>query len=163
MTKRLQPHCFCLFVLGTLGRWSTTRATQDNWQKFRYRRASGPADEASDWEDCAILAELFNRSMSAGHFPAACKDAFITPALKKPGLDPTNVQSYPPISNLSVVSKLLQRIVTRPLNNHLMSANLLPSLQPGFRPGHSAELAFFGYCQTYWRLSTTGILLLWLY
>ena len=32
--------------------------------------------------------------MSAGHFPAAFKDAFITPALKKPGLDVTNVQSY---------------------------------------------------------------------
>ena len=51
--------------------------------------------------------ELFNRSMSAGHFPSAFKDTFITPALKKPGLDATNVQSDRPISNLSVVSKLL--------------------------------------------------------
>jgi len=80
--------------------------------------------------------------MSAGHFPAAFKDAFITPALKKPGLDVTNVQSCRPISNLSVVSKLLERIVAGQLNSYLwMSANLLPSLQSGFRPGHSTETA----------------------
>jgi len=35
-----------------------------------------------------FLAELFNRSMSAGHFPATFKEAFITPAIKKPGLEP---------------------------------------------------------------------------
>ena len=64
-------------------------------------------------EMALFLTELFNRSMSAGHFPAT----FITPALKKPGLDVTNVQSYLPISNLSVVSKLLERIVARQLNN----------------------------------------------
>ena len=80
--------------------------------------------------------------MSAGHFPAAFKDAFITPALKQPGLDVTNVQSCRPISNLSVVSKLLERIVAGQLNSYLwMSANLLPSLQSGFRPGHSTETA----------------------
>jgi len=43
--------------------------------------------------------------------------------------------------NLSVVSKLLERIVARQLNNYLMSANLLLSLQSGFRPGHSTETA----------------------
>ena len=87
-----------------------------------------------------FLTELFDRSMSAGHFSAAFKEAFITPALKKPGLDATNVQSYRPISNLSVVSKLLEWIVAQQLNNYLMSANL-PSLQSGFRPGHSTETA----------------------
>jgi len=35
-----------------------------------------------------FLAELFNRSMSAGHFPSTFKEAFITPAIKKPGLEP---------------------------------------------------------------------------
>jgi len=40
-----------------------------------------------------FLTELFNRSMSAGHFPATFKDAFITPAIKKPGLDAMDAQS----------------------------------------------------------------------
>jgi len=45
-------------------------------------------------EIAPFLTKLFNRSMSAGHFPVAFKDAFITPALKKPGLDvvPPNFQ-----------------------------------------------------------------------
>ena len=58
-------------------------------------------------EIAPFLTELFNRSMSAGHFPAAFKEAFITSALKKPGLYATNVQSYRLISNLSVVSNCL--------------------------------------------------------
>jgi len=88
-----------------------------------------------------FLTELFNRSMSAGHFPATFKEAFITPAIKKPGLDAMDAQSYRPISNLTVVSKLLERIVARQLKSYLQSFDLLPSLQSGFRPGHSTETA----------------------
>jgi len=50
-----------------------------------------------------------------GHFPAAFKEAFITPTVKKAGLDPTDVSSYRPISNLRVLSKLLERLVVRQL------------------------------------------------
>ena len=52
------------------------------------------------------LTELFNRSLSLGHFPGMYKAAYITPLLKKPSLDATVVKSYRPISNLSVLSKL---------------------------------------------------------
>jgi len=52
-------------------------------------------------EIAPFLTELFNRSMSAGHFPVALKEAFITPALKKPGLDVANVQLYRPQSPIS--------------------------------------------------------------
>jgi len=54
-----------------------------------------------------FITELFNRSMSGGCFPAVFKEAFITPIVKKAGLDATEVSSYRPISNLSVMSKLL--------------------------------------------------------
>ena len=86
------------------------------------------------WRSCLI-------ALSSGHFPATFKEASITPAIKKPGLDAMNVQSYRPISNLSVVSNLLQRIVARQLNCYLQSSDLRPSLQSGFRPGHSTETA----------------------
>lgn len=77
----------------------------------------------------------------AGRFPAAFKEASVTPILKKAGLDSTDVSSYRPISNLSVLSKLLERLVVRQLMEYLTSADLLPSLQSGFRPGHSTETA----------------------
>ena len=42
---------------------------------------------------------------------------------------------------MSILSKLLERLVVRQLLHFLASANLLPSLQSGFRPGHSTETA----------------------
>jgi len=88
-----------------------------------------------------FIVELFNRSLSEGHFPAAFKGAFITPTVKKAGLDATDVSSYRPISNLPVLSKLLERLVVRQLMEYLSSADLLPSLQSSFRPRHSTETA----------------------
>jgi len=37
-----------------------------------------------------FIVEVFNRSLVRGHFPAAFKKAFITPTLKKPGIDGYN-------------------------------------------------------------------------
>ena len=87
------------------------------------------------------LTELFNRSLSAGYIPRAFKHAAITPIVKKAGLDLHDVNSYRPISNFSVVSKLLERLVARQLLSHLNFHHLLPPLQSGFRSGHSTETA----------------------
>jgi len=38
-----------------------------------------------------FVVELFNRSLCEGHFPAVFKEAFVTPVVKKPGLDATGV------------------------------------------------------------------------
>jgi hypothetical protein len=48
--------------------------------------------------------------------------------LKKTDLDPTDVKSYRPISNLLVISKLLERLVARQLIAHLTAFELLPEL-----------------------------------
>ena len=61
--------------------------------------------------------------------------------MKKPRLDATDTSSYRPISHLSVLSKLLERLVVSQLMKYLTSADLLPLLQYGFRPGHSTETA----------------------
>ena len=60
-----------------------------------------------------FLTYLFNISLSSGRVPAAFKDSFVTPAIKKPGSDEGNPSSYRPISNLSVISKILERFVAR--------------------------------------------------
>jgi Reverse transcriptase (RNA-dependent DNA polymerase) len=56
-------------------------------------------------------------------------------------MDPSDVRSYRPISNLSVTSKLLERLVARQLLAHLNSTGLLPSLQSAYRTNHSTETA----------------------
>jgi len=54
-----------------------------------------------------VVSVAFNHNC----FPATFKEASITPVLKKPGLHATSASSHRPISNLSVLSKLLERLV----------------------------------------------------
>jgi hypothetical protein len=80
-----------------------------------------------------FLTELFNRSPSFGHVPDVFKIAHISPLLKKADRGSSNVrpdmQSYRPISNLSVLSKLLERLVALQLKAHLDSCILFRRLQ----------------------------------
>jgi hypothetical protein len=56
-------------------------------------------------------------------------------------MDVSDCRSYRPISNLSVVSKLLERLVARQLMDYLRSNDLLPSYQSAYQPFHSTETA----------------------
>ena len=73
-----------------------------------------------------FIVELCNRSLSAGVVPSAFKTAYIMPVLKKSGLNSADVESYRPISNLPVLSKLLERLVARPVSyTHLTLPTIL--------------------------------------
>ena len=88
-----------------------------------------------------FLSYLFSRSFAVGVVPCSYKAAYVTPLLKKPDLDRMDARSYRPISNLSVVSKLLERLAARRLVSYLTSANLMPPLQSAYRTSHSTETA----------------------
>jgi len=68
-----------------------------------------------------FLAELINRCLLSGSVPRQFKVACIMPRLKKTDLDPADPKSYRPIANLSVLSKLLQRLVAQQLVAYLNS------------------------------------------
>jgi hypothetical protein len=73
-----------------------------------------------------FIAELFSRSLEQGYYPTEFKRAFVTPVIKQTGLDASVASSYRPISNLSVLSKLFERMVARQLLSYLNDNNLLP-------------------------------------
>ena len=87
------------------------------------------------------LAAIINMSLESGTVPATFKHAVITPLLKKPNLDPDLMNNYRPISNLSFVSKLLERHVAIQLRHHLDNNDLLDIFQSAYRKYHSTETA----------------------
>ena len=88
------------------------------------------------------LAFLFNSTLTLGHFPRSWKQAKVI-AILKPRKPPPNPESYRPISLLSALSKLLERVITQRLDAHTRRIHLIPKEQFGFRKRHStvAQLA----------------------
>ena len=68
------------------------------------------------------------------------KQAIVTPLLKEAGLDAADMANYRPVSNLTFLSKTVERVVAKQLNGYL-AANGLPRLQSAYRRGHSTETA----------------------
>jgi hypothetical protein len=84
---------------------------------------------------------LVNLSLSTGVFPDEMKLALVTPLLKKSSLDPEVLGNFRPVSNLSFLSKLLERVVARQLIAYLEQRSLLVPVQSAYRANHSTETA----------------------
>ena len=72
-------------------------------------------------------------------FPQDFKNAVVKPRLKKDGLDTSQIKNYRPVSNLSFISKLLERVVQLRLQEFLDSNNLMPGIQSGYRQYHRLQ------------------------
>ena len=66
-----------------------------------------------------VLTRIVNSSLASSTVPAAMKHAVITPLLKKACIDADNLASYRPISQLSFVSKLLEKHVAIQIRQHM--------------------------------------------
>ncbi len=89
-----------------------------------------------------VVANLVNASLSTGRFPKCFKHALVTPLIKNGKLDENSMASYRPISNLHYVSKLLERCVTKQLQEHLLKNSCYEPFQSAYCPYHSTETAF---------------------
>ena len=61
--------------------------------------------------------------------------------LKKAGLDHNNFKNYRPVSNLSFLSKVIEKVVLKQLLEYLNTNSLLSPNQSAYRPCHSTETA----------------------
>ena len=88
-----------------------------------------------------VLTRIVNSSIETSLVPCVMKHAVVTPLLKKTRLDPENMMNYRPISNLSFVSKLLEKHVATQVRQHLEVNALFDVFQSAYRPAHSCETA----------------------
>ena len=88
-----------------------------------------------------VITTIINKSLETGIFPSEFKQAIVTPLLKKSSLDPEVLKNFRPVSNLSFVSKILEKVVARQLNEHLVLNNFMEPFQSAYRAGHSTESA----------------------
>ena len=77
--------------------------------------------------------------MSTGVFPDQFKNCSVHPLLKKSNLDKENLSNYRPISHLSYLSKLTERLVKNRLADHLNENNLMNSFQSAYTKFNSTE------------------------
>ena len=94
-------------------------------QELRSWRLADAAAEVCRRLDRPVLCELFNRLLTMATVPDVFKFAYITLPLKKQVMDSVDVRSYRPISNLSVLSKLLERLDHRQMLDYLNRHRLL--------------------------------------
>ena len=69
------------------------------------------------------------------------KTAYVTPIIKKPNLDKSILSNYQPISNLSTLSKTLERVVARQLNSYLHENHIVNPYQSAYTKHKSTETA----------------------
>ena len=85
------------------------------------------------------LSIIFNKSLISGIFPDDLKNARVTPIFKSG--ERSDVNNYRPISVLSVIAKVFEKIVFKQFYEYLSDNNLLSQNQSGFRPRHSTLTA----------------------
>ena len=88
-----------------------------------------------------IVHFIVNESLATGCFPKLLKSAMIRPSLKKPGLDSDELKNYRPISNLTYLSKIIEKVVHNQLTAYIDTNELFADFQSGYRKVHSCETA----------------------
>ena len=86
---------------------------------------------------CKPLCHIVNLSIQSGEFPCDIKKAKITPIYKKKAK--TEAGNYRPVSVLSIISKIIEKIACEQLTEYLDSNSLLYELQSGFRSSFSTD------------------------
>ena len=88
-----------------------------------------------------ILLYLVNRSLEESIFPDVLKHAVVHPTIKDSTGNKDDYKNYRPVSNLTFLSKLIEKCANSQLQTYLQKNNLQPKCQSAYRKGHSCETA----------------------
>ena len=88
-----------------------------------------------------LIAKLATLSFQEGCFPDSFKTALVTPHIKKPNFDSSNLSNYRPISNLNNISKILEKLFLTRFQGHILASPNFNPRQSAYRRNHSTETA----------------------
>jgi len=103
-----------------------------------------------------FVTTMVNASLRDGRLPASQKTPIITPLLKKPSLDAGDLKSYRPVSTLTFMSKVVERIVAGHLVEYLQSSCLMLRLQSATGDTIQRRWRYYGFCRTFSVLLTAS-------
>jgi exonuclease III/predicted metal-binding protein len=89
----------------------------------------------------SVLRLIVNKSLMTGIFPDKLKIAIVRPIYKGKDSDPHLFGNYRPISLLSTISKIFEKVVHKQLYDYMTNHDLFKNNQYGFRANHSTEYA----------------------
>ena len=92
-------------------------------------------------ESVPTITDIVNMSLRDSLIPKSLKITLIRPLLKKTGFDSDILKNYRPVSNLTFISKVIEKMVSGRLNEHLIKNSMIDPLQSAYRDKHSAETA----------------------
>ena len=83
------------------------------------------------------IAHIIHESLTSGTAPSF----YITHIIKKPSIDPSSFNNYRPISNLEILYRTLERVISKQLSHFLTTNNILCTFQSDYVPNKSTETA----------------------
>ena len=90
---------------------------------------------------CDSLLSLINMTVRSARFPEILKIGFVVPLIKKPSLDPENLNNYRPVTNLLFLSKVLELVLFEQLKTYLEVNSFYGKFQSAYCRRHSTETA----------------------
>ena len=88
-----------------------------------------------------LLTSIINELHTKGEFPIDFKNAIVKPLMKKPSLDKDELKNYRPVSNLHFISKVIEKLVAKRLEEHMSEYSMDIPMQSAYKLVHSTDTA----------------------
>lgn len=87
------------------------------------------------------IGKIVNMSLSTATMVKSLKTAVVSPCLKKPDADHNQFSNFRPVSNLSLISKIIEKAVAVQLTNYIVNHHMDEMFQSAYKVFHSTETA----------------------
>ena len=77
----------------------------------------------------SVITMITNTSLDGAVMPRPLKHAIVRPSLKKPSLDKDILSNYRPVSNLTQLSKVIEKVVALMIMTHVSDQQMVECFQ----------------------------------